>query len=470
MIFEAMVTGIMLAGTVYYRATMDSRRLKPYQEKWDILMKELNIKSADSKMTFKIVAIEKINNGFVATVSIPAGLNSDMLEKHIKSIENYYGATVSVQNVEFTSTCNVKIINKKLEDYPFKPVKLKEYELLIGKTFDNKDYILDMNKNSHIIFLGATGKGKTVELMMVLTNLIYNSSKKIEIHLSQIAKSETGMLRDCSCVRFYGTKLEDVALDLERVAKLINYRSEVFDKEGVSNIKEFNSYSPKNKMKRIYYVIEELSFFMPQSSDVEDIKLLKNKCWTAILEIVKAGRSCGIHFLCVSQRSTCTNLPSDVKSQLTRVTFAQISKVDSQNAIECDNACSLEDMQCLLYGDSRPMEIVKVPYLKDNYISLHEFVKEIRIPKKILDAKDKSLEETILEAAAEKELDFNVVKPNEKVEKVFYEDRRISDEELKDYLNSLSSNVKNNSLIKDSKVKRTGVIKGGGILNGDEKR
>lgn len=471
MIFETMVAGIMLAGTVYYRATMDSRLLKPYQEKWDALMRELNIKSADSKMTFKIVAIEKINNGFIATISIPVGLNSDMLEKHIKSIENYYRATISIQNVEFTSICNVKIINKKLEDYPFKPVKLKEYELYIGKTFDNKDYILDMNKNSHIIFLGATGKGKTIELMMVLTNLIYNSSKKIEIHLSQIAKSETGMLRDCSCVRFYGTKLEDVALDLERVAKLINYRSEVFDKEGVSNIKEFNKYNPKNKMKRIYYVIEELSFFMPQSSDVEDIKLLKNKCWTAILEIVKAGRSCGIHFLCVSQRSTCTNLPSDVKSQLTRVTFAQISKVDSQNAIECDNACSLEDMQCLVYGDSRPMEIVKVPFLKDGYVSLHEFVKEIRIPKKILEEKNKSLEETILEAAAEKELDFNAIKPNESVEKIFYEDKRVSDEELKEYYKSL---YKKNNVIKDdvtyiNKTSRPGVIKGGAIKNADKK-
>lgn len=467
MIFEAMVSGLMLAGTIYYRSTIDSRFLKPYKVKWNALMEELNISSSGSKSSFKINSIEEITNGFIATVSIPPGLNSDILEKNIKSIENYYRAKVSINNIEFTNTCNVKIIDKKLEDYPFKPVKLKEYELYIGKTFDGKDYVLDMNKNSHVIFLGATGKGKTVELMMVLTNLIYNSSKKIEIHLSQIVKSEAGMLRECPCVKFYGNKLEDVALDLERVAKLINYRSALFDREGVSNAKEFNKYNPKNKMKRIYYVIEELSFFMPQPSDLDEIKFLKNKCWTAILEIVKAGRSCSIHFLCVSQRSVCSNLPSDVKSQVTRVTFAQISKVDSQNAIESDNACSLEDRQCLVYGDSRPMEIVKVPFLKDGYISLHEFVKEIRIPKKLLKEKNK-LED-------EKHENINILQSSENVEKIFYEDRRVSNEELEDYLNSLNIKlknnnlIKNNTLIKNNKLQRTGVIRGGGI-NADKKR
>lgn len=471
MIFEALIASGLLTGVIYYRTTMDSRALKPYQQKWDVLMKELSIFNSESNMTFKVVAIEKINNGFIATIAIPPGLNCDMLEKHIKSIENYYEATVSIKNIPFKSICTVKIIEKKLENYPFEPVKLKEYELYIGKTFDGNDYILDMNKNSHIIFLGATGKGKTVELMMVLTNLIYNCSSKIEIHLSQIAKSETGMLRDCSCVKFYGNKLEDVTLDLERVAKLINYRSDVFDREGVSNIKEFNKYNPKNKMKRIYYVIEELSFFMPQSSDLDDIKYLKNKCWSAILEIVKAGRSCGIHFLCVSQRSTCTNLPSDVKSQLTRVTFTQISKVDSQNAIENDNACALEEMQCLVYGDFRAMEIIKVPFLKDGYISLHQFVKEIRIPKKLLE-ENKPSRETILETAVEKELEntLSLLKSDNNVEKTFYEDRRISDDELKDYLHRLNFAKKNNILIKDSNKKQNGIIRGGALKNDNKKR
>ena len=461
MIFETMVTGIMLAGTVYYRATMDSRLLKPYQEKWDALMRELNIKSADSKMTFKIVAIEKINNGFIATISIPVGLNSDMLEKHIKSIENHYHGIVTIENMDFTNKCIVKIINERLGDYIFAPVKLKEYELFIGKTYDAENYIIDMNKNSHLMFFGTTGTGKTMALMMVLTNLIYNSSNKIEIHISQIEKSETGALKDCKCVKFYGNKLEDVTLDLEKVAKLINYRSEVFDKEGVSNIKEYNKFNPKNKMKRIYYVIEELSFFMPQTSDLDEIKELKNRCWTAILEIAKAGRSTGIHFLSCSQRSTTSNISSDLKSQVTRITFAQTSKIDSQNAIECDRACSLKERECLIYGDARPMEIVKVPYLNDSYISLNEFVPEIRIPTKLLKEKNKNIEEIKVKESDSKEDIISTSMLNNNVEKVFYEDKRINNDELNNYLNRLNKTDNNNFLIKDKNKIRKGVIKGG---------
>lgn len=463
MIFEAMISGLMVVGAVYYRSTMDSRFLKPYKTKWNSLMEELNISSSGSKSSFKINSIEEITNGFIATVSIPPGLNSDILEKNIKSIENYYKAKVFIKNIEFTNMCNVKIIDTKLENYPFEPVKLKEYQLFIGKTCDGKDYILDMNKNSHVLLLGVTGSGKTMELMMILTNLIYNSSKKIEIHLSQIAKSETGMLKDCSCVKFYSTKLEDVALDLERVAKLIDYRSKIFDKEGVPNIKEYNKYNPKNKMKRIYYVIEELSFFMPQASDSDDIKYLKNKCWTSILSIVKAGRSVGIHFLSVSQRSTATNLPSDVKSQLTRISFNQISKVDSKNAIECDDACSLEEKQCLIYGDSRAMEIITVPLLKDGYLSLHEFVNEIKIPKKLLEEKNQ------LKVKNNENESINAVYSNDKIEKIFYEDRKVDTEELKSYLDNSDIKIKNNSsvennrLIRNNKSKRAGVIKGGGV-------
>lgn len=344
------------------------------------------------------------------------------------------------------------------------PVKTNEHQIFIGKTFDDKNYIIDMNKNSHLLFLGATGKGKTIELMMALTNLIYNSGDKIELHLSQITKSETGMLRDCKCVKFFATKLEDVTLDLERVAQKINYRCKKFDDEGVTDIRDYNKYNKNREMKRIYYAIEELSFFMPLASDLDDIKELKNRCWSAILEIVKAGRAAGVHFLSVSQRSTTTNLPSDVKSQMTRISFAQISKIDSTNAIECENAVYLKDRECLIYGDSRAMEVVKVPNLKDGYISLQEYVKEIRLPRKVLEERKKQESKEITTSLNEAAI--TTTKSNEKIEKVFYEDKRISEDELECYLKNLGrkENKKDNDkVIKINKFNktRTGVIKGG---------
>lgn len=469
MIFEILTTTLLGAGVIYYRATIDSRFLKPYRCRWNNLMQELNLFSKNSNSTFSINSIKIINNGFIAIIYIPDGLNYKDLEKHRDDIENSFCANIKIENKQFSNTCTIQFLDKELENYDFKPVKLKENQLYIGKTYDGEDYILDIDKNSNILILGTRGSGKTVELLMILTNLIYSSSNAIELHLCQITKSEVGMLRNCKGVQFFSNKLEDAVLDLESVAKKVNYRSGKFDTEGVVNIKEYNKYNKNKPMKRIYYVIEELSFFMPQSSDFDDVKELKNRCWTSILEIVKAGRSVGIHFISVSQRSTCTNLPSDVKSQTTRISFRQISQVDSINAIECENAMYLRDKQCLIHGDNRVMEPIKVPLLKENYISLQKFVPEIIIPKKYKEKKEGEKKET--EAAVDIDVNKYKLKTNDKVEKVFYEDRKISEEELKEYYTSLyKKGYSTDNVISFNKSNRPGVIKGGAKKDADEKR
>ena len=462
MIFETLITGSILATVVYYRITMDSRRLRAIKDKWNKLMAELGLKTKLTNSTFTIKDVKPIINGFIAEIFIPDGLSFKDIEKHKDYIENSFCANIIINISQMSNICSIKFLNKELEDYLFKPVKTKEYELYLGKTYDGENYILSMLKNSHLLFTGVTGKGKTTSLMMLLTNLIYNSSDKIEIHLSQIEKSEVGAFRDCKCVKFYSKELNDVTLDLERVAKMINYRSDRFDDEGVANIQEYNKYNKNKPMKRIYYVLEELSFVMPQASEPDNIKELKERCWTAILEIAKAGRSVGIHLICSSQRSTTKNLSSDLKSQTTRISFAQTSRVDSQNVIESDEAIYLKMLQCLVYGDDRKMEIIKVPTLKEGNISLQEFVPEIRIPKKYE-------KQNILNKNNEFAGDTDNCKSSDnKVEKVFYEDRKVSDEELKEYYKSIyksndycKKNIFNNTII--NKTSKPGIIRGGAI-------
>ncbi|MFU7517983.1 hypothetical protein AB4668_19685, partial [Clostridium sp. HCS.1] len=96
--------------------------------------------------------------------------------------------------------------------------------------------------------------------------------------------------------------------------------------------------------------------------------------------IVKAGRSSWIHLLALTQRTTVSNLPSDVKSQMCRISFRQLSSVDSKNIIECDDAINLEDRECLIYGTSKAMEIVNIPFLDEDFKVLNKYVKEIAIP------------------------------------------------------------------------------------------
>ena len=199
----------------------------------------------------------------------------------------------------------------------------------------------------------------------ILTNLIYNNSNTIDLYISQIIKGEIGQFSNCKPVKFVGNTLEEVSIMLEKIAKKVDERCRKFNSQGYKNLSHYNK-NNKNKLKRIYFVIEEVSFFIASDSDPEEIKQLKNKCWTNILTIVKAGRAAGVHFLSVTQRSTVANIPSEVKSQMCCITLRQRSKRDSENIIEDSGATKLKERECLVFS-SQGLDMVKVPSIDEDY-------------------------------------------------------------------------------------------------------
>ncbi|MDI9216071.1 FtsK/SpoIIIE domain-containing protein [Clostridium tertium] len=376
---ELAIVGGLAVTSIYYRFTINYRRKRKVIKKWNELMDELKFYSKKSNFIPQVTDVKFIDNGYILSIHIPTGLNVKDVESNKEAIENKFKGIVTIESIRFSSLAKIKIINKDIGKFIFKPVKAYPNQLYVGKTFDGEDYFIDITKACHILIGGATGTGKSFLLSSILTNLIYNSSNSIEIHLLQIMKGEVGLFEKCKPVKFVGKNLKEVAYDLNKLAKLVDERSRKFTELGVKNLNHYNKYY-KSKMKRIYCATEEISFFMPEDSDTEEDKELKNKCWSAILTIAKAGRSSGIHLISLTQRSTTTNLPSDVKSQLCRITFRQISSIDSRNIIECDDATQLEDRECLCYGTSKAMEVIKTPWIDEDFRILHEYVPEIIIP------------------------------------------------------------------------------------------
>ena len=172
--------------------------------------------------------------------------------------------------------------------------------------------------------------------------------------------------------------LEEVAAILRRISKNIDERSKLFSSKGFKNLTHYNSKN-KNKLKRIFFVVEELSFFMPNDNDPANIKTLKSECWNKILDLVKAGRSSGIHFISVTQRSTCANLPSEVKAQMCCLTTQQRSAIDSMNIIESPDAKDLQERECLIWG-RKGLKLLKIPFIDEDYRDLQKFVPEIKLP------------------------------------------------------------------------------------------
>lgn len=416
---ELVVVGGLAATSIYFRLTIEQRKRRRIKNSWRELMQELKLCTKESKKLPEVKEIKFIENGFILSVKIPTGLEVKKIEDIQEAIENKFEGLAFINKARFSSTVEVKIVTKDIGRFIYEPVAAESFEILIGKTFDGKNYLIDVNKDSHLLIGGATGTGKSFLLSTIITNLIYNSSDGIELHLGQIVKGELGLFKNCKPVKFASEELKEISKDLTKMAKLIDVRSKYFSKLGIKNLKHYNKHFIDTKAKRIFYIIEELSFFMSSNNDSDEVKVLKNKCWDSILTIVKAGRSSGIHLIALTQRTTVSNLPSDVKSQMCRISFKQISAIDSKNIIECDDAINLEDRECLVYGTSKAMEIIKTPFLDEDFKVLNQYVQEIGIPNNSITKTDLDRLERLLDKV-EIEEDPEEVKIEFKQEKVIY--------------------------------------------------
>lgn len=363
MFVELGATALIFAGISYIRNTSE----REFKNKFNNIMEGCGLKNKLG-YTYEIKEINKTNYGYNISLLIPPGLSAKHLEDKKNILEDNLSGLVEIEKNKFSNLLQIRFIDNDIDKFEFEPVKCKENQLYIGKDFKGKNYFLDLNKDPHILIGGVTGTGKSFLLGSILTNLIYNNSDKIEIYLSQIVKGEIGAFSNCKGVEYTSYDIEEIKLVLEKICKKIDERSEKFTTNGIKNITSWNNHFKKNKMKRVFCVLEELSFFMGN----EDV-------WEYLLKIMKAGRSCGIHCLGLLQRSTATNLNTDVKAQMTRITFRQKSVIDSNNIINCNDAIDLRERECIVDGNS-DKRLIKVPFIDEDFKVLQKYVKEIIVP------------------------------------------------------------------------------------------
>lgn len=355
-----------------YFNTTDERKLK---NSFKEIMLKAGIKNKNDE-TFKIYKIIKTNYGYMAYISNVRGLSLEHIESKLNILEDNLNGIINVEKDRFKDYIKMCIVDKDISQFKFEPVQAKEYQLLIGKDFKGQNYFLDVNRDAHLLIGGATGTGKSVLLAGILTNLIYNSSDKVEIYLLQICKSEISSFESCSCVKESAYTLKDCNRTLDNIISEMDKRSDLFKLNGIRNITQWNKHKKEKYMKRIYVVLEEISFF------------LETEVWESVMKIAKAGRSCGIHLLSCVQRSTATNIPPDLKSQMTRISFRQKSSIDSTNIINTTDATKLKFQECIIDGNS-DYSMIKTAYIDEDFILLNKYVNDIKIPsnKEILNVK-----------------------------------------------------------------------------------
>lgn len=350
--------GLGIAGLLLYRSAKDEY----YKYKGMVEALPDKNKSFTNAAGNKIKFINYKDN--VIRLDIAGICGVDTVESQKDFLKSYF----RVKDIEFTDNLNGKIDLKLIDNSKFEKnfeiVPQKDYEVLTGY----KDYtpnLINMNRFPNMLIGGDVGTGKSRFLMVLLSNLIANCPD-IDLYLMQIRKSDLITFKDCKQCKYIARDLTKARNLLKHINDLCIERDAIIEQytvsDGILNIEDYNRHFKNNKMKYVYLVLEEFSFFMPNGADSKEEKQLKRQILGYIRQIVNSSRSVGVFTITSLQKPTKDSIPTDIKSQLSvRVAFKLLDKENSIVILGNSSATKLKPLEAIIRTNNQ--SIVNIPLI-----------------------------------------------------------------------------------------------------------
>ena len=201
--------------------------------------------------------------------------------------------------------------------------------------------------------------------MVLLSNLIANCPD-VELYFMQIRKSDLILFKDCEQCKYIARDLTKARNLLKHINDLCIERDAIIEQytvsDGILNIEDYNRHFKNNKMKYVYLVLEEFSFFMPNGADSKEEKQLKREILGYIRQIVNSSRSVGVFTITSLQKPTKDSIPTDIKSQLSvRVAFKLLDKENSIVILGNSSATKLKPLEAIIRTNNQ--SIVNIPLI-----------------------------------------------------------------------------------------------------------
>lgn len=224
--------------------------------------------------------------------------------------------------------------------------------LALGSTITNEVYIADLASIPHLLVAGATGKGKSVGLNVIIMSLLFKKRpdelkfvmfdpKMVEFHLySAIQKQYLAKLPD---------EEEAIITDMNKVVPTLNSlciemdnRYQLLKEAEVRKLEEYNKLIKAGKFKDkpghrflpyIVVVVDEYAdLMMTAGKDVE----------IPIARLAQKARAVGIHVIIATQRPSTTVITGNIKNNFTgRIAFQVLSLTDSRVILDTSGAQQL---------------------------------------------------------------------------------------------------------------------------------
>ena len=284
----------------------------------------------------------------------------------IKNLEDDIALSLSALGIRIIApipgkgTIGIEVPNKDKETVSMysviKSAKFQESKfdlpVVLGRTIQNEDYVIDLAKMPHLLVAGATGQGKSVGLNAIITSLLYKKHpaelklvlvdpKKVELTLySHLEKHFLAKLPDEDEAII--TDTQKVIYTLNSLCSEMDSRYDLLKKAKVRNIKEYNEkftsrrLNPRKGHRFLPYIVviidEFADLIMTAGREIE----------TPIARIAQLARAVGIHLVIATQRPTTNIITGLIKANFpARIAFRVMSMIDSRTILDQPGANQL---------------------------------------------------------------------------------------------------------------------------------
>lgn len=306
----------------------------------------------------------------------------------IKNLEDDIALSLSALGIRIIApipgkgTIGIEVPNKDKEVVSMysviKSVKFQESDaelpIVLGRTIQNEDYVIDLAKTPHMLVAGATGQGKSVGLNAIITSLLYKKHpselKFVFVDPKKVELTLYSMLERHFLAKLPGedeaiiTDTQKVVYTLNSMCSLMDSRYDTLKSAKVRNIKEYNTKFTSRQlnpnkghdfMPYFVVVIDEFAdLIMTAGREVE----------TPIARLAQLGRATGIHLVIATQRPTTNIITGVIKANFpTRVAFRVSSMIDSRTILDQPGANQLIGRGDMLISNGNDITRVQCAFI-----------------------------------------------------------------------------------------------------------
>nr|WP_243183001.1 FtsK/SpoIIIE domain-containing protein [Anaerosolibacter carboniphilus] len=309
--------------------------------------------------------------GYCLRFTLPLGLGCDDFLRKQQAIEQYLNRKIDIKYSN--KNILIEVYETELEICEFKATETRgPVDLVIGYTHGGKLLKIDLADGApHVLIAGETGSGKSTVLRSIITNLILTKKRRdIKLHLIDLKKgAEFGIFRKCGMVENFARDRGEAEKLLHKLSCEVDRRYDLFFKNDVVDIKEYNQ---RFKNKKLDYQI----VFVDEFADLRREKESQN----ILLELASKARACGIHLVVSTQRPSAKIIDGDIRANIPIIVgLKTATEINSRIIIEENGleklrgkghgflkAGKLKEFQSMNLTPERARDLLKSFYVEQN--------------------------------------------------------------------------------------------------------